>query len=118
NVTVVKTSDISTINAGDTANFTIVLTNTGAGLARSVALSDTLPSSPGLNWMIDGGTGAAQCSISSGVLTCSFGDLAAGAGKSVHITSPTTPATCGTIENTAEGTAANEAAANQGDNSS
>src|SRR5206468_2630918 len=103
-----KTSDQSTINAGDTARYTIVVTNTGAGIARNVTLSDTLPTNPGLSWTIDGGSGAAQCSIGSGTLTCNFGDLAPGEGKSVHIASPTTPATCGVIANTAEGAATNE----------
>ena len=75
-------------------------------------LNDTLPNS-GLVWTEMPNN--PDCTISGGALTCSFGDLAAGATRSVHITSPTTPDNCGTVNNTASATATNEA--NTGNNS-
>ena len=50
------------------------------------------------------------CSITAGVLSCNFGDLAAGASRTVHISSPTTAASCGTVDNTATADAGNDAA--------
>jgi Ca2+-binding RTX toxin-like protein len=41
------------------------------------------------------------CSITSGTLTCNVGTLAAGASVVVHLSSPTTAATCGTVSNSA-----------------
>jgi uncharacterized repeat protein (TIGR01451 family) len=74
-----------------------------------VVVSDSLPTNPGLSWSIDGGTGAGDCAISTGVLTCNFGDIAAWnqTGLTVHITSPTTPGSCGTVTNVATGSATN-----------
>ena len=42
-VTVVKTPDGGDVNAGSTATFTIVVSNLGPGIARSVTLTDQLP---------------------------------------------------------------------------
>ena len=76
---VVKTPDGQTINAGDTATFTIVVSNTGASPALGVTLSDPLPAGGGVNWQ----TSSAGCSITGAAgtqtLTCTFGDIAAGA---------------------------------------
>jgi len=50
---------------------------------------------------VNGGTAAGTCTIALGVLTCNIGDLAGGgASATVHITSPTTTATCGVVNNT------------------
>jgi len=43
-------------------------------------------------------------------LACNFGDLAAGQSWTVHISSPTTGASCGTVDNTATADADNDAA--------
>ena len=103
-----KVADKSVVNAGDTIGYTITVTNNGAGTAKDVVVTDTLPTNAGLNWTIDGGTGAAQCSIASGVLTCNFGDMASGATKTVHLSSPTTSATCGQVVNAASATSGND----------
>jgi uncharacterized repeat protein (TIGR01451 family) len=112
NVTVLKTADKGTIDAGDTAAFTIVVTNEGPGTAKGVTLSDTLPS--GVVWSEDSGA----CSITAGVLTCNFGDLADGATRTVHVTGATDAADCGVLTNTAVVAASNESVENVGDNSS
>lgn len=74
-------------------------------------LSDPLPSGTGINWSIDGGTGADKCSIAgkppTETLNCAFGDLASGASFTVHVVSATTSGTSGTFDNTATATSAN-----------
>ena len=112
NVTVLKTADQGTIDAGDTAAFTIVVTNEGPGTAKGVTLTDTLPS--GVVWSED----SAACSITAGVLSCNFGDLADGATRTVHVTGATDAADCGVLTNTAVVAASNESVENVGDNSS
>ena len=100
-IDITKTADAATVNAGEPIGFTVTVSNTGAGSATSVVVTDVLPTNGGLSWSIDGGTGAAQCSIAAGTLTCQFGTMAAAATRTVHISSPTTPATCGLVSNTA-----------------
>lgn len=106
---VVKTADADHADAGDTIGYTITVTNNGPGTATGVVMTDTLPMAAGLNWSFDGVTGGWSCSISAGVLTCggpNF-DLGSGDSASVHISSPTTSATCGTIMNLASVSADN-----------
>src|SRR5439155_25753591 len=110
NVNVLKTADQGTIDAGDTAAFTILVTNEGPGTAKHVTLTDTLPT--GIVWSED----SADCSIAAGVLTCAFGDLADGATRTVHVTGATDATDCGTLPNTAVVAASNESVANVGDN--
>src|SRR5437764_1083904 len=38
--------------SGDTVTFTIVVTNTGTGVAKSVTLTDTLPLGGGVTWAL------------------------------------------------------------------
>src|SRR4029079_15197884 len=83
------------VSAGDPIGFDIVVTNKGAGLAHGVTVNDTLPT--GFSWSED----SADCQITTGVLSCSFGDMAAGATRSVHLSWPTDAADCGTVNNTA-----------------
>src|SRR5205823_4051259 len=99
-----------TVSAGDPIGFTITVTNNGAGVAHGVSVNDTLPTDSGLSWSIDGGTGAGSCSISAGVLSCSFGDMASGAALTVHISSPTTSATAASspVDDTANVTSTND----------
>jgi uncharacterized repeat protein (TIGR01451 family) len=111
-VKVVKTADQGTINAGETAAFTIVVSNHGDGLARHVTLSDPLPA--GIDWSED----SAACSIASGVMTCDFGDLAAGATRTIHVSGPTDATDCGTLTNTATVSATNEANGDAADDTS
>ncbi|MBK9711345.1 MAG: DUF11 domain-containing protein [Kouleothrix sp.] len=103
-----KTADASSVDAGDQIGFTITVTNGGVGTANGVVVNDTLPTNAGTSWTIDAGGSSSGCSISSGVLTCNFGSMAGGTSKHVHITSPTTPATCGTVDNTASVTTSND----------
>lgn len=110
-VTVTKTAVASPVSAGDTIAFDIEVKNLGPGTAYGVTLSDTLPA--GIAWTEN----SADCSISGGVLTCDFGDLAADATASVRVSGETDAADCGTIPNTATVSATNEAEADTGNNS-
>ena len=105
---VAKVADDGEVDAGDDIGFTITVTNGGEGVARDVELTDTLPTNGGLEWEIDGGTGASDCEISAGVLSCDFGDLASGATVTVHISSPTTAETCGIVRNSVSVTSSND----------
>ena len=96
-LTISKTPNNETINAGEDAEFSIVVTNTGSGTARDVVLTDTLPAEG--NWTISEDPGG--CSIAAGVLTCDFGDLAAGASRTVKIKTATSFAQCTTYNNDA-----------------
>ncbi len=114
-VTVVKTPDGGDVNAGSLATFTIVVSNLGPGIARNVTLTDKLPA--GIDWSED----SASCSITgpvdTEVLSCNFGDMASGATATVHVSGLTDAQDCGNIPNTATVGAANERAAQAGNNS-
>ena len=102
-VEITKTGN-GTINAGDDAVFTITVKNNDlTGTATDVTVTDTLPA--GIDWSED----SADCSITAGVLSCDFGDVAAGATETVTLTGTTDPADCGTIPNTATVSSSNEA---------
>ncbi|HEV2216163.1 MAG TPA: hypothetical protein VGV88_01200 [Candidatus Dormibacteraeota bacterium] len=107
-LSVTKTPDHGIVNTGDQIGFTITVSNSGPGIARSVTLTDPLPTGTGISWAVDGGSAAATClPISSNTLTCNLGDLAVGASATVHISSPTTAGSAGTINNTATATPTN-----------
>jgi uncharacterized repeat protein (TIGR01451 family) len=105
NLSISKTADSTSVSAGTPIGFTIVVSNAGPGVAKSVTLTDALPSGSGINWSIS--PAQAGCSIAAGSLSCSFGDLASGASASVHVTSPTVFSSCSTYPNTALAQATN-----------
>jgi uncharacterized repeat protein (TIGR01451 family) len=109
-----KTADVGTVNAGEDIGFTITATNAGPGTATDATLTDPLPSGEGVDWSLDAdGTSAADCVIvrdaGSGaqVLTCTPGDLPAGAVVTVHVLSATTSTSCADYPNKAQLAAAN-----------
>ena len=109
-LTVTKTADAATVNAGDPIGFTITVANGGPGLAKDVVLSDPLPT--GLTvagW--SKASGPAGCSVTGAVgsqtLACARVDLASGQSYSVHITAATSFADCATYHNTATAHASN-----------
>ena len=103
----VKRGDGQAINAGDTATFTIVVSNTGTGPALGATLNDPLPAGGGVNWQ----TSSAGCSISGApgaqTLACSFGDLAPGASVTVVVHALTSLQACATMPNLATASATN-----------
>ncbi len=118
-VTVVKTADDATVDAGSAVGFTMTVTNMGSGTATEASLSDSLPA--GVDWAIDSQSWS-SCSITGPVgdqtLSCDFGSLAAQAATEVHVTAATGPGACGTLVNTATVSASNEPSSAGGNNSS
>ena len=104
-VTVTKTAANPSINAGDTASFSIVVTNLGPSTASNVTLTDTLPS--GLTWSL-GGPDAAACAISAGTLSCNFGSVGFPGSRTVTVSGQTSASNCGQINNTAIVSASND----------
>ena len=110
-VSVAKTPDgeagaPGTIGAGSNAVFTMTITNNGPG-ASDVTLSDTLPTANGLDWSISsqgagpGFTGGTACTLSAvDVLSCTITSMVNGTTYRVVVSSATTAANCGTINNT------------------
>ena len=106
-LSVTKTADAATVNAGDPIGFTVTVANGGPGLAKDVVLSDPLPTGTAGGWSILSQTNGGQCSISSGTLSCARVDLVSGQSYSVHVTAATSFAACTTYNNTATASASN-----------
>ena len=117
-VSIVKTADAVSVNAGSPIGFTITVTNTGAADATGVTVSDPLPNTAGsgVDWSIESQSPAGSCSITGTPATIPPGEtmncgpltLAAGGGSlTVHVTSPTSGASCGIYNNTATFTSTN-----------
>jgi uncharacterized repeat protein (TIGR01451 family) len=113
-VHVLKTADVATISAGDTAAFSIKVSNDGIGIASNVTLHDALPA--GVAWAIS--PSVPGCAIVGNVLDCSFASLASGASVTIHISGATSNASCAGLDNTAIVAATNEPVADQSDNQS
>ncbi len=109
-VTVTKTAVTGTVSAGDPIAFDITVTNLGPGVAYDVTLTDPLPA--GITWTDD----SDACSITDGVLSCDFGDLAVDGSATVRISGTTSNAVCGVVSNTATVAAGNEAETDTGNN--
>jgi uncharacterized repeat protein (TIGR01451 family) len=110
NVTIVKTADATSVNAGQNIGFTITVTNNGAADATGVTISDPLPGGSGVDWSENPDN--PNCSISGSppneTLNCSPVTLAAGGGSiSVHVVSGTTGNSCGLYDNEATFTSTN-----------
>jgi len=113
-----KDADSTTVTAPAAVGYTITLSNTGTSAAFNVKISDTVPTNPGVIWSINGGTGQGSCGIGMGMLTCTFASIASGASRTVHITSPTSSATCAaTVDNSASYTSDNSGGGNSGTSS-
>ena len=91
-------ADAASVNAADTAGFTVTVFNQGPGDASGVVLSDPLPAGIGhdLNWQLDGSSPDAsrfQISGATGNQVLSLVGtnvaLAAGVRLTVHVTSVT-----------------------------
>ena len=82
--TLTKSPKNATYNLGDNISFSMVVTSTGPGTVNNVALNDPLPTLGNLNnWIIIANPGG--CTIVSNNLNCQFGSLAAGATRTVIV---------------------------------
>ena len=107
-LSVTKTPDGGVINAGETASFTIMVSNAGPGTAFDVTLDDVLPDG-GLAWSENPDT--AECTVTDDpggdILHCDIGDLASGGSFSVTVETPTDQDDCKLLENLATADASN-----------
>ena len=114
-VTVQKTAKTAVLKVGDTAEWDIVVSNIGTGIAHDVTLTDPLPGN--ISWQVS----HAGCSIVSSTLTCALGDLAPNASVTIVVTGNTDTAgsetqDCIKLDNTATVTSSNEPASATGNN--
>src|SRR5439155_715505 len=84
-VSILKTADEPVVYGNDPIGFTITVTSDGTATALNVQVSDTLPTDSGTSWSIDGGTGAGDCTIGAGVLSCNIGDMSQGTSYTAHV---------------------------------
>ncbi len=108
NLSITKTADAASVNAGDQVGFTVEIKNTGNAAATSAALADSLPagSGSGVTWAVDGSTGTPAKFVLSGakgsqILGLASSTIPVGADYTVHITALTSASECGTYNNTA-----------------
>ena len=115
-----KAADATSVTAGSPIGYWMYLRNVasaGGGapaVATSATINDPLPVGTGLNWSVSPAyTGPGTCTITGApgnqTLACALGNLAANAAAlvSVHVTSSTTAANCGSQPNTATAAAIN-----------
>jgi uncharacterized repeat protein (TIGR01451 family) len=115
---VLKSAQVASVTQPSPIGFSIVVKNQGIGTAYGVTITDTVPTNTGLSWSIDPAHSDAGCTISAGTLSCNFGNMAYGQSHKVRITSATTSAACGTVNNTASTAATNEPSSKLANNSS
>ncbi len=111
-----KTADQSSVNAGDQLGFTVEVKNTGDGDATGVSLNDSLPtgSGSGVTWTIASDPhNAFQLGTNGGhqTLQLKSSTLVAGADLTVHITAQTSASECSVYDNSATLSADNAASA-------
>jgi uncharacterized repeat protein (TIGR01451 family) len=107
-LTITKTADAASVNAGDSVGFTVEVKNTGNSAAMNANLSDPLPagSGSGVTWAVDNSTGTPAKFVLSGAkgsqtLGLASSTIPAGADYTIHITATTSATECGTYDNTA-----------------
>ena len=93
--------------------YTIKVTNGGPSSATGVTVKDTLPKNAGY---ASSTTSQGTCSAAKGTVTCSVGDLAAGATATITVT--VKPTAKGTAVNTASVTSTSPIDPNQANNTS
>jgi uncharacterized repeat protein (TIGR01451 family) len=111
-VKVTKSASSSSVSSGDSVTFTLTAANIGDATATNVQIKDTFDPSLNITSVSNG------CSVNGQTVTCDVGDLAKGASASATVTVKTTDASCPSVSNNATVSAANEANAQTGNNTS
>ncbi|HZC74140.1 MAG TPA: hypothetical protein VE442_25870 [Jatrophihabitans sp.] len=108
-LTLTKTADHGTVDAGDQIGFTVTVSNGGPGDAKDVVVDDLLPGGTGVDWSIQSGPG--NCSIQGNppneTLHCTAVTLGSGDSEVIDVVSGTEFASCTVYDNTATVTASN-----------
>ncbi|MCC6703425.1 MAG: DUF11 domain-containing protein, partial [Thermomicrobiales bacterium] len=92
-----KEANPASISAGDTANYTVTVTNNGAGTAYDVVVIDTLPFDA--EWTLTPSAGTCTLPNEQGQVTCDLGDIVADGVVTIEVSAPTTATECGAQEN-------------------
>src|SRR5439155_21662107 len=85
-LSIVKSTANASIHPGDTASFTITVSNTGAGPATNVVVTDQLPEPDLLTWHIASSTFTTATLSSADFLTGNKTSLAAGSSVTITVT--------------------------------
>ncbi|MBI3959307.1 MAG: DUF11 domain-containing protein, partial [Chloroflexi bacterium] len=100
NLVLSKTASVAAATAGQSSFFyTLVVGNSGPSLARSVLLTDTLPS--GVTYVESTPPAGATCSHAAGIVTCDLGSIAAGISQTVRLDVEVAAEAIGVLTNTA-----------------
>jgi uncharacterized repeat protein (TIGR01451 family) len=97
NIVKTVTANQTTVHPGGTASFTITVSNTGAGTANNVALTDNLPDASQLPWVVTSFTGFTSAKISGGVLTANEANMLGNTTSSVVVSAAVPLKSSGTI---------------------
>jgi uncharacterized repeat protein (TIGR01451 family) len=116
-LTITKSADSESVEAGNPIGFTVTLTNNGpeAVGATNVKIQDPLPGGSGYDWVIESqlldDSATSSCHFEgaapSQVLNCTLSTLAAGSSLTVHVTSATDCGSDATYDNNANYTSSN-----------
>jgi uncharacterized repeat protein (TIGR01451 family) len=103
-LTIEKSANASSLDAGDPFSYTITVTNTGDASATGVVITDDLDDSLAVDsatFSVDGGT-ATDCTVGAGnTISCDVGELAAGSSAVATVSVTTSPASCPSVSNVA-----------------
>ena len=110
-VTIATVPDGAVLN-GDSISYTMTVTNEGDATATSVEVTDQLPAS------VTFADATAGCTEVGGMVTCTLGDIGAGASHDVDVTLTVAEAFCGAIVHAATVSASNESTEAAGNNAS
>jgi uncharacterized repeat protein (TIGR01451 family) len=112
-VTITKTNEPEgAVLNGDSISYTLTVTNQGDETATAVEVTDQLPTG------VTFADATAGCTEAGGLVTCTLGDIGAGASLDVDVTVTVDEAFCGAIVNGAGVSASNESGEAVGNNAS
>ncbi len=99
NIVLTKTADASTVEAGGIAGYALTVSNTGRGTGEGIDLQDSLPTLPGVSWVMT--SAVSGCGVQDRLLDCQIPYLRGGQSLSAHLITSTTLDSCGVLSNTA-----------------
>lgn len=114
NLSITKTLETPELAAGNTARWTIDVTNDGPSDATDVVVSDDLD--PRLTFVpFDGTEGSsAQCTVTGQAVTCDIDNVAAGESESVTVIAMLAPSATGSLTNVAVVTSPDDSTCDEG----
>jgi uncharacterized repeat protein (TIGR01451 family) len=110
NLTLDKSANLQTVDAGGNVTFTITATNAGNSTAQDVHVTDTMPAGVTINnaSFTGGSNGPGTCDINGQSIDCDLGTLGAGQTATVTIGVTVNASNCPSITNNASVSADNE----------